>query len=117
MIYTPNKGGRPSWRFCKGMLAYRNQAAALLLLIGGALHGEVKVLQNFTLIDGTGRAPASRQAMIIDNGRITWVGPAAQLKMPPGAETVDLACMGTSAIPSISRRTRNFSRAKTSKKI
>lgn len=73
------------------MFAYPNQAAALLLLMGGVLHGEVKVLQNFTLIDGTGRAPASRQAMIIDNGRITWVGPAAQLKMPPGAETVDLA--------------------------
>ena len=28
--------------------------------------------------------------MIVDNGRITWVGPAAQLKAPAGAETIDL---------------------------
>jgi imidazolonepropionase-like amidohydrolase len=28
--------------------------------------------------------------MIVDNGRVTWVGPTAQLKAPAGAETVDL---------------------------
>ena len=28
--------------------------------------------------------------MIVDNGRVTWVGPSAQLKPPAGAETVDL---------------------------
>ncbi|MBI4475451.1 MAG: amidohydrolase, partial [Acidobacteria bacterium] len=28
--------------------------------------------------------------MIIDNGRISWIGPAAQLKSPAGAEIVDL---------------------------
>ena len=34
--------------------------------------------------------PRPSTAMIVDNGRVTWVGPAAQLKPPAGAETVDL---------------------------
>jgi imidazolonepropionase-like amidohydrolase len=63
---------------------------ALGLLLLPPLHGEVKVLKNFTLIDGTGRAPSASSAMIVDNGRITWVGPATQLKAPAGAETIDL---------------------------
>ena len=75
------------------MNRYRWQAfaAALSLWCGATLHGEVKVLKNFTLIDGTGRPPTSASAMIVDNGRITWVGPAAQLKTPAGAETVSEA--------------------------
>ena len=36
------------------------------------------------------RAPAANAAMIVDNGRITWVGTAAQLKAPAAAETIDL---------------------------
>lgn len=63
---------------------------AIAFLATQSLWGEVKVLKNFTLIDGTGRAPAPSSAMIIDNGRITWVGPAAQLKAPAGAEVTDL---------------------------
>jgi len=51
---------------------------------------EVKVFKNFTLIDGTGRAPVAASAMIVDNGRITWVGPVAQLQPPAGAQTIDL---------------------------
>jgi imidazolonepropionase-like amidohydrolase len=60
------------------------------LLLANSLYAEVKVLKNFTLIDGTGRASAPQSAMIIDNGRIFWIGPAAQLKPPAGAEIVDL---------------------------
>lgn len=55
------------------------------------LAAEVRVLKNFTLIDGTGKAPVAAAAMIIDNGRISWVGTTAQLKAPTGAEVVDLA--------------------------
>ncbi|MBV9038295.1 MAG: amidohydrolase family protein [Acidobacteriaceae bacterium] len=54
------------------------------------LHGEVKVLKNFTLIDGTGRAPLPSAAMIVDNGKIQWVGPARQLKPPSSGEVIDL---------------------------
>jgi imidazolonepropionase-like amidohydrolase len=60
------------------------------LLTAAMLHGEVRVLKNFTLIDGTGGAPVSQAAMVIDNGRITWIGPASQLKAPQGAEVTDL---------------------------
>src|SRR5262245_27108646 len=66
-------------------------ALSVVLLIGASLRAEIKVLKSFTLIDGTGRAPAANSAIIIDNGRITWVGPTAQLKTPAGAEVTDLA--------------------------
>ena len=68
----------------------RNKPCVALILLAVAAHAEVKVLRNFTLIDGTGRAPVTNAAMIVDSGRITWVGPAAQLKTPANAETVDL---------------------------
>jgi len=51
---------------------------------------EVRVFRDFTLIDGTGRAPARSSAMVVDAGRITWIGPASSLRTPAGAEVVDL---------------------------
>ena len=61
-----------------------------LLAFGGtAAHAEVTVLENFTLIDGTGRAPVPASALVMDDGRISWVGPVAQLKIPAGARVVD----------------------------
>lgn len=64
-------------------------AGALALLFAVSLHAEVKVLKNFTLIDGTGRPPLAAAAMIVDDGRIRWVGPAAQLRTPPSAQIID----------------------------
>ena len=61
-----------------------------LLLCAASLQAEVRVLKNFTLIDGTGRPPVSSAAMIVDNGRISWIGPSAHLKTPAGAEVIDL---------------------------
>jgi hypothetical protein len=49
--------------------------ASLLVLFATSLAAEVKVLKNFTLIDGTGHAPVAHAAMILNNGRIQWVGP------------------------------------------
>jgi imidazolonepropionase-like amidohydrolase len=72
---------------------------AALLLGASLLRAEIKVLRNFTLIDGSGRQPLAAAAMILDGGRIVWVGPAAQLKAPSGAETVDLT--GKYVIPGI----------------
>jgi len=48
------------------------------------------VLRDFTLIDGTGRNPVPGSALIVDGGRIAWVGPATQLRIPAGADVVDL---------------------------
>ncbi len=64
-------------------------AAALLSAISAP--AEVKVLKNFTLIDGKGGTPLSNAALVIDNGRITYAGPVAGLKAPAGAEIMDLA--------------------------
>jgi len=49
------------------------------------------VLKNFTLIDGNGGTPRPNSALISQDGRITYVGPAAQLKAPSGAAVQDLA--------------------------
>jgi imidazolonepropionase-like amidohydrolase len=62
-----------------------------LLLIAAPLFAEVKYLKNFTLIDGSGKAPVANAAMVIDNGRITAVGASASVKAPAGAQTIDLA--------------------------
>jgi imidazolonepropionase-like amidohydrolase len=62
-----------------------------LLLCVLPLRAEIKVLTNFTLIDGSGRPPLAAAAMIVDAGRITWVGPMAQLKAPSGSQTIDLS--------------------------
>jgi imidazolonepropionase-like amidohydrolase len=53
--------------------------------------GDLRVLRNFTLIDGTDRPPLPDAAMIVDGGRISWVGPAADLSAPSGAPVDDLA--------------------------
>ena len=81
-------------KFSRGA-SIRYQALASLLCLAFALtpslRAEVRVLRGFTLIDGTGAVAAANSAMIIDAGRITWVGPIANLKVPTGAEVVDLA--------------------------
>ncbi|HET8547356.1 MAG TPA: amidohydrolase family protein [Bryobacteraceae bacterium] len=64
--------------------------AVLLMSLAAGLFAETTILQNFTLIDGAGRAPVSSAAMVITDGRIAWVGPKAQLKPPSGAQAVDL---------------------------
>ncbi len=70
------------------------QPAALLLTI--ALAGtssalaETTVLRHFTLIDGTGRPPLADAAIVIQDGRIQWVGPAAKLQPSAGAQPVDI---------------------------
>jgi imidazolonepropionase-like amidohydrolase len=63
---------------------------AFAWLFATSLVAQVKVFKNFTLIDGTGHAELPNAAMILENGRIAWVGPAAKLKPPPAAPVTDL---------------------------
>ena len=65
-------------------------AALFVCLTTVSAFAETKVLQNFTLIDGTGKAPVANAALIITDGRITWAGTKSNLKAPTGAETIDL---------------------------
>ncbi|HEV2275303.1 MAG TPA: amidohydrolase family protein [Acidobacteriaceae bacterium] len=62
----------------------------LFLLLATSLFAEVKVLKDFTLIDGTGRPAAPHSAMILENGRIAWVGPEDRLKAPASAQVIHL---------------------------
>jgi imidazolonepropionase-like amidohydrolase len=70
------------------MLKCRTLALAFLCL---PAVGEVKVVKNFTLIDGSGSAAISNAAMVIDNGRIVRIGSAERLTPPAGAQIIDLA--------------------------
>jgi len=65
----------------------------LLLALSLAVPGmaQVAAYRGFTLIDGNGSAPVHGSALIVENGRIAWVGPAAQLKVPQGAAVKDLS--------------------------
>lgn len=58
--------------------------------LGVPAHAETTVLRHFTLIDGTGRAPQSDQALVMTNGRVSWVGPAHNLRVPKGAAVEEL---------------------------
>src|SRR5579864_1679911 len=44
-----------------------------------------------TLIDGTGSSPLADSAVLVGGDRITWVGPARDLKHAPGRRQVDVA--------------------------
>ncbi|MBM0106644.1 amidohydrolase family protein [Steroidobacter sp. S1-65] len=72
-------------------LAVRIVATWLGLAALSVAHAAATVLTNFTLIDGTGRTPASASALIVDDVRIAWVGPRSSLKLPAGATVLDLS--------------------------
>jgi imidazolonepropionase-like amidohydrolase len=59
----------------------------------------VIVLQHVRVIDGTGAPAQENQTIIIDQGRIAAVGPADSVKLPVGAQIVDLK--DTSVIPGL----------------
>jgi imidazolonepropionase-like amidohydrolase len=49
----------------------------------------IVALAHVTVIDATGRAPQVDQTVVIDGGRITSIGPAANAKVPKSARLVD----------------------------
>jgi imidazolonepropionase-like amidohydrolase len=63
---------------------------ALLAMNAPAL-AESTVLKNVTVIDGTGAAPQANSAIVMTDGKISWVGPVSALKVPAGATVKDLS--------------------------
>src|SRR5258705_12192083 len=59
----------------------------------------IRVLTGATLIDGTGAAPVSDAAVIIDGERITAAGPRLAVTWPADAEIVDVR--GRTIIPGL----------------
>ena len=82
------------------------------------------VFRNFTLIDGGDREPVQQAAMVVEQGRVSWVGPAADLKAPDGRPPristgpmsfpASSTCTRISATPWTSCRTRSSIRARAS---
>src|SRR5689334_7504047 len=59
----------------------------------------VLALTHVRVVDGTGAAPADEQTIVIDNGKIAAVGPAASVRVPAGARVLDLT--GHTVIPGL----------------
>jgi imidazolonepropionase-like amidohydrolase len=59
----------------------------------------VVALTHVLLVDGTGAEPRADQTVVIRSGRIAEVGPAARVKVPDGAVTMDLG--GHTLIPGL----------------
>ncbi len=55
-----------------------------------SVEGPVVVLEHVRVVDGTGKAPAEDQTIVIANGRIQSVGPAAGATIPADATRLDL---------------------------
>lgn len=68
-----------------------NSLLLALVAVLFSARAETLVLRNFTLIDGTGKAPVANAAMVITDGRIRQVGAAAAVQIPSGATVVDLS--------------------------
>jgi imidazolonepropionase-like amidohydrolase len=71
---------------------------ACFLLIATA-SAQTTAYTHATIIDGTGRTPVADGTLVVTNGRISEIGPAAKVKPPSGAQTVDLA--GQTIMPGI----------------
>jgi imidazolonepropionase-like amidohydrolase len=69
------------------------------VLFGTAASAQVTVLSHATVIDGTGAAPAPDVTIVMENGRIREMGPAAGVAAPAGATVVDLT--GKFVVPGI----------------
>lgn len=66
-------------------------AAAAFALAAAHAIAEVRVFENFTLIDGTGRPPVAAAALVVRDGKIEYAGPKSGMRAPAGAERLDLA--------------------------
>ena len=72
-------------------LAAASLAAMLVAAVPAPALAKTLVLDHFTLIDGTGKPPVANRAMIVEDGRIRWIGASAALRKPAGAAVEDLA--------------------------
>jgi imidazolonepropionase-like amidohydrolase len=76
-------------------LKFGTAALALLALSAPALSvsawAETTVLNNVTVIDGTGAAAMPNSAIVMTDGKISYVGPAAGMKAPKDAKIEDMS--------------------------
>lgn len=63
--------------------------AAALAAAPATIAAQTTAITGATIIDATGRPPLPNGVVLIDNGRITAVGPASQVTVPPAARRID----------------------------
>lgn len=78
--------------------------AALAALVAAPARADAQdagatLYEGARLIAGDGSAPIENSAILVENGRITSVGPSGQLRVPAGATRVNLA--GKTVMPTI----------------
>ena len=73
------------------MQSLKFAVAAIALLAAGPALAETTVLTHVTVIDGTGAPAKPDSAIVMTDGKISYVGPMAGLKAPAGARTEDLS--------------------------
>lgn len=76
------------------MMILRLFACSLLLLtdtvIAAAQSAAIKAFTGLTLIDGTERAPVANATIVVQDGRVVRIGPAARVAIPPEAQRIAL---------------------------
>lgn len=73
--------------------------AAVCLAAGVSGQSATIALVGARVIDGTGAAPMANATILISNGRLERIGPAASLKVPAGATRIDLS--GRTVMPGL----------------
>ena len=73
--------------------------AVAAMLLAAPAFAETTVLTHVTVIDGTGAAAKPDSAIVMTDGKISYVGPMAGLKAPAGAKAEDMS--GKFVIPGL----------------
>ena len=81
------------------ILSVLSAAVLLAASANGQTPGAAVALVGARVIDGTGAAPMANATILIGNGRIERIGPAASLAVPAGATRIDVA--GKTIIPGL----------------
>ncbi|UCC32082.1 MAG: hypothetical protein JSU86_07335, partial [Phycisphaerales bacterium] len=73
----------------RGFVANVLTALFVVLATANLVTAESLVVTNGTIIDGTGAEPIRKGIVIIEDDRITQVGRASEIAIPPGARVLD----------------------------
>lgn len=65
--------------------------AALGALLAAPLHAQVRAFTGGTIIDGNGGTPVTNGVILTDGAKIKAVGPASKVRIPDGAERIDVS--------------------------
>ena len=83
----------------KRMLAMRLALGLLVVSPSNAFSAEARAFVGARILDGTGRPATLSATLLVRDGRVVAVGPAAEVVLPPGTERIDLG--GRTIVPGL----------------